>query len=114
MLRAFNFENLAPSHTCSTSVAARPKPSSPPDDPSQLAALEKRTPYRRLIGMLQHAARSTRSDISYSTSQLARRQGCPRITDYKVAISVLRYLKGTPYLFTAPQALQHPPGLFRR
>jgi hypothetical protein len=95
MLRAFNFENLAPSHTCSTSVAAKPKPSDPPDDSSQLAALEKCTPYGRLVGMLQHAARSTRPGISYSTSQLAQRQDCPRIIDYKAAIRVLRYLKGT-------------------
>jgi hypothetical protein len=95
MLCAFNFENLALSHTCSTSVNAKPKPSDPPGDPSQLATLEKRTPYRRLVGMLQHVARSTRPDISYSTSQLARRQNCLHITDYKAAIRVLRYLKGT-------------------
>ncbi|KAL8089895.1 hypothetical protein AgCh_039379 [Apium graveolens] len=51
--------------------------------------------YSQIIGSLQYLANVTRSDISYSVSNLARYTRCPNKTHWEAPDRVLRYLKGT-------------------
>jgi hypothetical protein len=65
-----------------------------------------------LTGMLQHAARSTRTDISCSMSQLARRQDCPPHRRLQGCCPCPLLLEGCtrhmPYLFLSQTSFQHP------
>jgi hypothetical protein len=49
-------------------------------------------PYAELIGSLLYAARSTRPDISFAVSTLARYVSKPRGKHYKAAIKVLQFI----------------------
>lgn len=52
-------------------------------------------PYRELVGSLSYCAVTTRPDIAYYTSQLARVQSNPGEIHFKLAKHVLRYLMAT-------------------
>jgi hypothetical protein len=66
-----------------------------PVDLSLLKRLEQRTPYRKAVGMLHHAARGTRPDIAFITGQLSRALDKPTPAHYHAVIRVLRYLQGS-------------------
>ncbi|KAL2249827.1 UNVERIFIED_CONTAM: Retrovirus-related Pol polyprotein from transposon TNT 1-94 [Sesamum indicum] len=51
--------------------------------------------YSKIIGSLQYLANSTRPDISFSVSKLARYTSCPDKTHWGALDRVLRYLKGS-------------------
>jgi hypothetical protein len=71
MLEAFNFLNLNASKTAADpKVSLDAVKSLSPDDIALCRTFEQRTPYRKAIGMLLHAARSTRQDIAFITGQL--------------------------------------------
>lgn len=53
-------------------------------------------PYRELLGSLGYIATTTRPDIAWYTSQLARVQSSPGETHFKLAKRVLKYLLRTP------------------
>ena len=65
------------------------KPSAGRDEDS------KRLPYRELIGSLMYAAVSTRPDILFSVSHLARYMTCYSESHWKAAKQILKYLNKT-------------------
>ena len=58
-------------------------------------SLSGRFPYRELIGSLMYAGVSTRLDIIYSVTYLARFMTCFNETHWKAAKQVLKYLNKT-------------------
>ncbi|KAL7278123.1 hypothetical protein ACG7TL_008094 [Trametes sanguinea] len=58
-------------------------------------AVMRTCPYAQLVGSLMYAAISTRPDISFATSTLARFMSDPATIHWEAAKRVLRYLKGT-------------------
>lgn len=52
-------------------------------------------PHQQVIGALIHLANTTRPDISYAVSYLARHMTNPTMAAWNTAKGVLRYLKGT-------------------
>ncbi|CDO71000.1 hypothetical protein BN946_scf184844.g4 [Trametes cinnabarina] len=63
-------------------------------DDDERAEMRNR-PYAQLIGSLMYAAITTRPDISFATSTLARLMADPATIHWEAAKRVLRYLKGT-------------------
>ncbi|CDO74006.1 hypothetical protein BN946_scf185043.g55 [Trametes cinnabarina] len=63
-------------------------------DDDERAEMRNR-PYAQLIGSLMYAAITTRPDISFATSTLARFMADPATIHWEAAKRVLRYLKGT-------------------
>ncbi len=51
--------------------------------------------YRSIVGALLYLSNTTRIDISYIVNVLARSVDCPTTIHMKVAINVIKYLKGT-------------------
>ncbi|CAM9476172.1 unnamed protein product, partial [Sphacelaria rigidula] len=60
--------------------------------------LSERTKYQPMVGSLIFLAQSTRFDIAFSVSQVARRMGKPNIHHLTPVKRVFRYLKGKPDL----------------
>ena len=57
-----------------------------------------KTPYRELVGGLLYLSTTTRPDIVFAVSMLARFMENPGPGHWKAAKQVLRYLKTTPAL----------------
>lgn len=58
----------------------------------------KDLPYQSLVGSLQWLASTTRPDIAYAVSQVARFQAAWSVTHWVLAKHILRYVKGTSSL----------------
>ena len=56
---------------------------------------QTRYPYREAVGALLYLALSTRPDISYAVSQIAKHCQNPDATHWEAVIQILAYLKGT-------------------
>lgn len=54
--------------------------------------------YQRLVGKLMYLLCETRPDIAFVVGQLSRRNADPRVSYFKAAKRVVRYLKGTMHL----------------
>ena len=72
-----------------------PKTSLLPTGANESDVLTAEYPYRSLIGSLQYLAMTTRPDISFAVSLLARFQARPSKQHWDAAKHVVRYLKGT-------------------
>lgn len=55
-------------------------------------------PYQSLVGSLQWLASTTRPDIAYAVSQVARFQAAWSVSHWMLAKHILHYVKGTPTL----------------
>jgi hypothetical protein len=80
-------------------IISHPTPLEPSGEPKNI----DRTPvdiseYRKIIGLLMHAAIHTRPDILYSVSYLATKLASPTAYHKKQALRVVKYLAGTPTL----------------
>ena len=64
----------------------------------QPVALDTKTYYQQIIGMLIYAAIGTRPDIAFATTRLSRFNNNPTEEHIKYTRYVLRYLKGTKEL----------------
>jgi hypothetical protein len=75
-------------------------PLEPGSEPKRVdkTPLQAENDYRKIIGLLMHAAIHTRPDILYAVSYLATKLGNPTAFDRKQAIRVVKYLAGTPTL----------------
>jgi hypothetical protein len=69
-LKEFKLTNINSSATPGDVNMSLTSPAEP-IDPSLLKRLEQRTPYRKAVGMLHHAARGARPDIAFITGQRA-------------------------------------------
>ena len=54
-----------------------------------------KTPYKELVGALQHLARYTRPDIQFAVSYIARYSDCFTKENWEEAKHILKYLKAT-------------------
>ena len=54
--------------------------------------------FQSLVGSLLWVARCTRPDIAFAVHKVTRRAHAPRLTDWKLAKRIARYLKGTAAL----------------
>ena len=77
-----------------------PTPLDPAGEPKRVDStpLKENNDYRKIIGLLMHAAIHTRPDILYAVSYLATKLAKPTAYDRKQAIRVVKYLAGTPTL----------------
>ena len=77
-----------------------PTPLDPAGEPKRVdtTLLKENNDYRKIIGLLMHAAIHTRPDILYAVSYLATKLAKPTAYDRKQAIRVVKYLAGTPTL----------------
>ena len=64
----------------------------------ELVALDTKTYYQQIIGMLIYAAIGTRPDIAFAATRLSRFNNNPTEEHIKYARYVLQYLKGTKEL----------------
>jgi hypothetical protein len=55
----------------------------------------KRLEYLSIVGALGYLSNTTRIDISYTVNMLQRNAASPTTTHLKVAVNVIKYLKGT-------------------
>ena len=72
-----------------------PLPYKPDEDPNHKVLFNNVVLYQQIIGSLIYLANSTRPDITFSVSYLARYMAAPTLASYNQAKHVLRYLKGT-------------------
>ncbi|CAM9773020.1 unnamed protein product [Sphacelaria rigidula] len=77
------------------------------DTPKDNSLGYKKTRYQAMVGSLIFLAQSTRSDIAFSVSRIARHMGKPNIHHLAAVKRVFRYLKGKPDLPPTYIAMHH-------
>ena len=96
ILKRFDMQNCTPVDTPCSTLAAEKKTLTRCFE--SLESLERKMPYREVVGSLMYIANGTRPDIAFSVNIVSRNQDKYTIDDYTKVKRILKYLQGTKHM----------------